>query len=45
MIVQENEVEVMDLEWLALIVEAKEMGLTVEEVQIFLKQNESTNKS
>ena len=30
----------MDAEWLELIIEAKKIGITIEEVRKFLKQNE-----
>ncbi|WP_462408772.1 anti-repressor SinI family protein [Neobacillus sp. Marseille-QA0830] len=34
-----REAEVIDIEWLALIMEAREIGLTVEDVRSFLDKN------
>ncbi len=36
MVVTDKEVEVIDEEWLALILEAKELGLSIDEVREFL---------
>jgi hypothetical protein len=38
--VSESDVTVIDKEWFALILEAKELGLSVETIKSFLKQNE-----
>lgn len=38
-IVQDSVAEIIDEEWLALICEAKKLGLTIKEVQHFLYQN------
>ncbi|MCM3569200.1 anti-repressor SinI family protein [Neobacillus mesonae] len=38
MIVEEKTVEVLDEEWVALINEAKNLGLTIEEIKSFLHQ-------
>ncbi len=40
MIVQEKVIEVIDEEWLTLISEAKKLGLSIEEIQSFLHQND-----
>lgn len=39
-IVQEKVIEVIDEEWLTLISEAKKLGLSIEEIQSFLHQND-----
>ncbi|WP_074432762.1 anti-repressor SinI family protein [Neobacillus jeddahensis] len=36
MVITERDVEVIDQDWMALIVEAKELGLTIEDVRDFL---------
>ncbi|MEH7481128.1 anti-repressor SinI family protein, partial [Neobacillus drentensis] len=38
--VSESDVTVIDKEWFALILEAKELGLSVETIKSFLKQDE-----
>jgi hypothetical protein len=38
--VSESEVAVIDNEWFVLILEAKELGLSVESIKSFLKKNE-----
>ncbi|PGY11852.1 Anti-repressor SinI [Bacillus sp. OV166] len=38
--VSESDVSVIDKEWFALILEAKELGLSVETIKSFLKQDE-----
>jgi hypothetical protein len=38
MVITESEVEVIDQEWMALILEAKELGLSVEAVRDFLTE-------
>lgn len=40
MLVTEKEMEVIDVEWFALILEAKELGLSVDAVREFLNLNE-----
>ncbi|WP_412759128.1 anti-repressor SinI family protein [Neobacillus mesonae] len=40
MITKEKVVDVMDEEWVALICEAKKLGLTIEEIQSFLSLQE-----
>jgi hypothetical protein len=38
MVITESKVEVIDQEWMALILEAKELGLSVEAVRDFLAE-------
>lgn len=40
MVITESKMEVIDEEWLALIFEAKELGLSLDEVREFLSQNQ-----
>ncbi|MGG3467806.1 anti-repressor SinI family protein [Neobacillus pocheonensis] len=40
MVITERKMEVIDEEWLALIFEAKELGLSLDEVREFLNQNQ-----
>jgi len=39
MIITEREVDVIDQEWMALILEAKELGLSIEDVRDFLNRD------
>ena len=39
MVIVENNVEVIDQEWMALILEAKDLGLSIEAVRDFLANN------
>lgn len=41
MIITEREVDVIDQEWMALILEAKELGLSLEEVRDFISQQDA----
>ncbi|WHY87455.1 anti-repressor SinI family protein [Neobacillus novalis] len=38
MVITEKEVDVIDQEWMTLILEAKELGLSIEEVRDFFNQ-------
>ncbi|WP_312473595.1 anti-repressor SinI family protein [Neobacillus sp.] len=40
MVITESEVDVIDQEWMALILEAKELGLSIEEVRDFFSKQE-----
>lgn len=39
MVITEKEVEVIDQEWMTLILEAKELGLSIEEVRDFFNHH------
>ena len=39
MVITEKEVDVIDQEWMTLILEAKELGLSIEEVRDFFNQH------
>ncbi|MBO0960673.1 anti-repressor SinI family protein [Neobacillus sp. MM2021_6] len=39
MIITESEVDVIDQEWMALILEAKDLGLSIEDVRDFLNRD------
>ncbi|EKN70020.1 hypothetical protein BABA_07386 [Neobacillus bataviensis LMG 21833] len=39
MVITEREVDVIDQEWMALILEAKDLGLSIEDVRDFLNRD------
>ncbi len=39
MVITESEVDVIDQEWIALIVEARQLGLSIEDVRKFLSRD------
>jgi len=43
MIIAERDVDVIDQEWMALILEAKELGLSITDVREFLHQDGQKN--